>query len=59
MASEARGLLTELLFHKDSLPSDTHLKLRRIKDILAPRIDRILSHPRVHVGKWREDKGEE
>ena len=51
VASEVRGILTELLFHKDSLASETYQKLRRIKDILSPRTDRV-SHTRVHVGKF-------
>ena len=50
VASEARGLLTELLFHKDSLSNDMHLKLRRIKEILSPRPERVSS--RVRVGEW-------
>lgn len=51
VVNEAHGLLTELLFNKETLPNDTHQKLRRIKDILAPRIERMLSHTPVHVGK--------
>ncbi len=52
VAIEAHGLLADLLLSKEALPSDTHQKLRRIKDILAPRIDRILSRPKVHIGVY-------
>lgn len=57
MVSEAHGLLTELLFAKDSLPSETQQKLKRIKDILAPRIERTLSHTSLHVGEGGRGRG--
>ena len=50
MAMEAHGLLADLLLSKEELPSGTHQKLRRIKDILAPKIDKMLARPRVQIG---------
>ena len=50
VVNEAHGLLTELLFNKDALSSDAHQKLKRVKDILAPRME-VLSHAPMHVGK--------
>lgn len=40
MVNEAHGLIADLLMCEGSLSHDTHQKLRRIKDILAPRYER-------------------
>ena len=57
VAVEAHGLLADLLLSKEALPPTTHQKLRRIKDILAPRIDRILSRPKVSTGMCTRIQG--
>ena len=47
--TEAHGLVGDLLISKESLPDSTHQKLKRVRELLAPRLDKLAS-PRVHVG---------
>ena len=43
-------MVGDLLIGKESLPDSTNQKLKRVRELLAPRLDKLAS-PRVHVGE--------
>ena len=51
--NEAHGLISDLLMLKESLNDNTRQKLRKIRELLAPKIDKTVAfnHHKVIFGK--------
>ena len=49
--TEAHGMVADLLMSKDSVNDVTHQKLKRVRELLAPRLDKTVTlSPKVYVG---------
>ena len=51
--TEAHGLVADLLITKESLDDVAQQKLKRVRELLAPRLDKMVTlSPKVYVGKY-------